>query len=602
MSSLSRLLSYIRRAPRRYIAGGVLTVAYAISFPLVPIATREVVLRIESELGSGSQAALAFGGGLLPLWIAEAALALVALSVVVAALRFCSRFLLFRASRQIEYEIRNDLCEHLQRLPQSYFAAHRTGDLMSRAVNDVNNVRMFLGMGVMNLLQTPILYATTISAMLWLDWRVTVWAVAPYLLFVGVARVFARRLHAASLAAQEQLGILSAVVQENAAGVLVVRSYAMELSERRRFATENDELYRRQVYVTKVDAYMQPVITILPTVSQIVLVFVGGYGVLQGRLLGADFIAFYLFLVQLTMPTFMMGWVLAMTQRGLASLQRIGEVMDIVPAIRDRSDVAHMDQIEGQVEVRDLTLSYADRERRPALQQVSLRVEPGETVGVVGAVGSGKSTLVNAIPQLLEVPRGAVFVDGVDVMRVPLNLLRRSIAMVPQDSFLFSTTIAENIAFGVPDASLDEIHEAARRAEIFDEIEDLPFGFETVVGERGITLSGGQRQRIALARALILRPSILILDDALSSVDAATEESILKQLRGARYGRTCFIVAHRISAVRDAHKILVLERGQIVERGAHDELIRAGGAYASLVRQQQLESEVESDFAQGAAS
>jgi len=216
----------------------------------------------------------------------------------------------------------------------------------------------------------------------------------------------------------------------------------------------------------------------------------------------------------------------------------------------------------------------------------------------VGAVGCGKTTLVSAIPQLLEIPRGRVFIDGVDVMQVPLNLLRRSIAMVPQDSFLFSTTIAENIAFGVPDASTEDIREAARRADILGEIEDLPFGFDTVVGERGITLSGGQRQRIALARALILRPSILILDDALSSVDAATEESILKELRGARYGRTCFIVAHRISAVRDADNILVLEDGRLVETGTHAELLRRNGTYAALARLQQLESELEEDFTQ----
>ena len=582
MPSLSRLFTYVRRVPRQYLAGAVLTIAYALLFPLVPLASREVLLRI--EIGAGLDA------------VGQAALALIGLGIVVAFARFSSRFFLFRAARQIEYEVRNDLCAQLQRLPQSYFADHRTGDLMSRAVNDVNSLRMFLGMGIMNLFQTPVLYVTTITAMLLLDWRVALLVLVPYVGFVGVARVFGRRLHAANLGVQEQLGTLSAVVQENAAGVLVVRSYAMEGSERGRFGVENDELYRRQIRLAKVDAGMQPVISMMPMVSQIILVIAGGWAVLSARMMIADFVAFYLFIVQLTFPTFMLGFVIAMTQRGLVALERLGEVMDAVPSIRDREDVAAMSQIDGAVEVRELTLAYAELDREPALQDVSFRVAAGQTVGIVGAVGSGKSTLVSAIPQLLEVPRDCVFIDGIDVMRVPLEMLRRSIAMVPQDSFLFSTTIAENIAFGAPDASLEEIREAARRADIVNEIEDLPFGFDTVVGERGITLSGGQRQRVALARALLLRPSILILDDALSSVDAATEESILKELRGARYGRTCFIVAHRISAVRDADKILVLERGRLVESGTHEALLLADGVYAALARRQELESELEVEF------
>jgi ATP-binding cassette subfamily B protein len=555
---------------------------------MVPLAIREVIVHI--ELGHEMDA------------VADSAWVLIGLGVAVAFLRFSSRYTLFRAARQIEYDIRNDLCAHLQTLPQSYFAANRTGDLMSRAVNDVNSLRMFLGMGVMNLFQTPVLYATTIAAMLFLDWRVALCILVPYVLFVAIARVFGRRLHAASLAVQQQLGTASAVVQENAAGVMVVRSYAMEDSERARFGRENDELYRCQANLTKVDAGMQPVINLMPTLSQVILVVVGGYGVLAGRMMIADFIAFYMFIAQLVMPTFMTGFVIALVQRGLVALDRLGEVTDVVPSIRDRTDVVAMRKIEGEVEVRDLTLTYEDREREPALSGVSFHAKAGQTIGIVGAVGSGKTTLVSAIPQLLEVPRDTVFIDGVDVMRVPLNLLRRSIAMVPQDSFLFSTTIADNIAFGMPNASREEVEEAARRADVLDEIEDLPFGFDTVVGERGITLSGGQRQRVCLARALLLQPSILILDDALSSVDAATEEAILKHLRSARFGRTCFIVAHRISAVRDANRILVLKEGALVESGTHGELLRKRGVYADLVSQQELESELEGDgFQQEAA-
>lgn len=582
MTPIARVILYMSRQRGRFALGAVLTLAYAVCFQLIPLAVRGVVARIEQ-------------GNSYPA-VVEAVQWLVAAAVLVAGVRMTSRLVIFRAARHVEYQIRNDFFSQLQRLPQSFFNTHRTGDLMSRAVNDINSVRIFLGMGLMNIVQTPVLYLGAIGVMGAIDWRLTLWVLLPYPLFIVIGRVFGRRLHAANLAVQEQLGRLSTAVQENASGVLVVRSYALEDQERSRFELENDGLFRRWVRLASVNASMQPIIGMLPAFAMIVVLFVGGTRVRAGVMNSADLWAFYTYIFLLTFPTFMMGWVIALAQRGLASLQRLGEVLDVEPSICDASDAVDLDVIEGSVEASGLCFTYPGDQRRPALIDVNFSVPAGQTVGVVGPVGAGKSTLVNMIPRVLEVPENSLRIDGVDVNLIPLELLRSSIAMVPQDSFLFSTTIAENIRFGAPDASLDEVRAAASRAHVLSDIEDFEHGLETVVGERGITLSGGQRQRIALARALLLEPSILILDDALSSVDAATEEAILKELRGARAGRTAFVVAHRLSAVRDAEHILVLgEDGHITQQGTHAELLEAGGFYAQIWAQQQLEAELEAE-------
>ncbi len=575
-SPLRRLLRYMRRAPGRYVLGAALTLGYAAAFQLVPLAVRSVVLVLQRD----------------PQAISGAALRLIAVAVVYAGLRFCSRLVMFGVGRQIESQIRNDYFEHLQRLPLSFYHRHRTGDLMSRAVNDINSVRLFLGMGLLNIIQTPVLYLAALVVMVSLDPWLTLLALAPFPLFLAVARAYSPRMFRANLLGQEELGRVSNAVQENASGVLVVRSYDLMERERDRFAVHNHNLAAAMKRVGVISTAMFSTVGLLPASAVALVLFGGGRAVQSGRLGPQDLWVFWTYIGMLTFPTLMLGFVLSITQRGLAALQRLGEVLDIEPSIRDREDTAAIAALRGEVVVRELSFTYPGA-ARPALDRVELRVPAGETLGIVGPVGSGKTTLGMVIPRLLEIPDGQVAIDGVDLNRIPLRLLRSSVAVVPQDSFLFSTSVRENIRFGKPAAGDQEVREAARRAHVLHDIEELASGLDTVVGERGITLSGGQRQRVALARALLLEPAILILDDALSSVDHETEERILTALEDKRAGRTCLIVAHRISAVQGADKIVVLDEGRVVERGTHVELIRGGGFYARLYRRQQLEAEID---------
>jgi ATP-binding cassette subfamily B protein len=572
-SAWRRLLRYVARHPVYYGIWVAVTLAYTAGFVAVG---RLVGWAVESVAKGMPHAEV----GRRTLW-------LVGVVAATALVRFYSRTLVFNAAREIEYELRNDLYAQLLRLPQSFYGRWRTGDIMSRCVNDTNAVRLLMGVAVLNVLQTPVLYIAVIGTMLSLNPRLALLVLLPYPLFILFARAIGRRVHHWSLQAQEGLGEASNQLQESISGIAVVKAYAMEGVTRRRFGAVNDSLWQRQLALVRTNAAMPGITSLLPALAMCLILFIGGSDIVAGRMEVADFFTFSIYVSQLTFPTFIMGWVVALVQRGAASMQRIDELLSVVPTIADPADPVPLASLRGELELRNLTFRYAgDARREPALREVSLRVPAGTTLGVVGTVGAGKTTLASLIPHLYEVDDGQLFVDGVDINRIPLDTLRRHIAMVPQDSFLFSATLADNIAFGRPDAPHDEIVRASERAQLAKDVEDLPHGYDTLVGERGVMLSGGQRQRTALARALLMEPAILVLDDTLSAVDAETEAAIQRELDAVFRGRTVVVVSSRVSAVRKADRIAVLHEGRVVELGTHAELVRAGGLYARLAREQ----------------
>jgi ATP-binding cassette subfamily B protein len=515
------------------------------------------------------------------------------LALVGGVFRFLMRRIIVGVSRHLEYDLRNDFFARLQTLAPANFHATRTGDLMSRATNDLNAVRMMAGPAVMYSASTIIIFVTALVLMLGLDARLTAIALVP-LPFVSIAvRVFGSAIHRRFEAIQAQLSDLSAVVQEALAGVRVVRAYRQEAAELERFSAANTEYVRRNLVLIRLQAMFYPSLSLFLGLGALLVLWLGSREVMRERLTLGEFVAFNAYLGMLTWPMIAFGWVTNMLQRGAASWKRMLDVMDIVPLVADGPGTAAdspRPPILGAIEIRGLTFAY---DGAPVLHDVSLRVAAGETLAVVGPTGSGKSTLISLLPRLHEPPRGTVFIDGADVRDIPLPALRASIGFVAQEPFLFSETLGANIAFGIGEPGGPAVAAAAAVARLDTDVQGFPKGYDTLVGERGITLSGGQKQRTALARAVATDPRILILDDALSAVDTYTEEEILKRLRGVMRQRTSIIVSHRVSTVRDADQIVVLDAGRIVERGRHDDLIARGGAYAELHRRQLLEEELE---------
>jgi len=597
-----RLFDYVRRYRRAFTLG----LACTILTQAVTLVSPKVLQYAIDDLTRGVTRAK----------LIEYGAALLAIGLFGGVFRFLMRRILIGASRDIEYDMRNDFFAHLQKLPPAYFQAHRTGDLMSRATNDLNAVRMMIGPSIMYSANTILTFVVALAMMIAIDPRLTLFSLVP-MPFVSLSvKYFGSAIHKRFEEIQAQLSDVSAVAQEALAGVRVVRAYRQEQAEVDRFRRSNNEYLRRNRGLIVLQGFFFPSMSFLLGLGALFVIWLGSRDVIRGRITVGEFVAFNAYLTMLAWPMIAFGWVTNMLQRGMASWKRMLEVLDTRPDIVDpQSRGPHggtrpgvesaIRNIQGSIEFRDLTFSYGER---PVLRSVSARIAAGETVALVGPTGSGKSTLMALLARLYDPPPGTVFIDGTDVRDLPLEVLRGAIGFVPQEPFLFSDTIGDNVAFGLDGISRASgvgmtgepgqadrgaaIEVASAVARLDKDVADLPKGYDTIVGERGITLSGGQKQRAAIARAVIVDPRILILDDALSAVDTYTEEEILSRLQAVMRERTSLIVSHRISTVRRADRILVIDEGTLIERGTHDELVARGGLYAELYRKQLLEEEL----------
>lgn len=583
MKKIKAIMKYARKYKWRYIVG----IFFLLAVDLCQLIPPKVIGALTDNISSGNATKS---------YILKSILLILVISTFIAFGRFMWRIYIFGTSRYIEYDIRNNFFNKLQELSTNFFNKNKTGDLMALATNDLNAVRMALGQGVIMMIDATVLSAATITIMLTINVKLTLLSLIPLPFVALVSLRFGKQIHKKFLKVQDSFSKLTDLVQENFSGIRIVKSFVQEAKEYEKFEKQNMDYYDANMDFVKIWGLFSPLIELIASLGFAILVGAGGMFVIYNYISLGDFITFNMYLGNLIWPMMAIGWVINVTQRGFASLERIENVMKEKPEIYDK-DTEKVSSINGDIFIKNLNFKYPET-KKYALKDVNLEIKKGQTLGIIGRTGSSKSTLVNLLVRLYNVEKGQITINGYDINQIPLQVLRENIGFVPQDAFLFSNTVAENINLAMEKLDMDKIIQSSKDADVYDNIIEFKNKFETVVGERGVTLSGGQKQRISIARALVKEPEILIFDDCLSAVDAKTEVKILENLKRIMKEKTSIIISHRISAVKDADIIAVFDQGTIIQLGKHEELSRCEGLYKSIYEKQLLEEKIAEEKAE----
>lgn len=526
--------------------------------------------------------------------LVKVALLIVGLAIAVMVLRYFWRILIIGNSHRIEQHLRQDFYDHLLKLSQNFFNKSKTGDLMAYATNDLGAVRMLFGMGLIAAMDIVLMTVASFSFMTSINLRLTALAIIPLPFLSFTISYFGKKMHKSFAKVQESFATLSGKIQESISGIRIVKAFVQEKTELDKVDEVSLEFVQQNIKMAKISGVFHPFMSFVISTSMIITLLFGGRAAIRGEITIGEFIAFFQYLGMLVWPMIAIGWIVDMYQRGTASLKRLNEIFEVEPEIDDADADKSITRIEGSIRIQNLSFKYGE-DLPEIFTDITARLDAGKTLAIVGPTGSGKTSFIELLVRIYNPPQGAIFIDEHEIHTIPLNVLRRDMVLVPQDIFLFSDTIANNIRLGNPDTRDEEVYDAAKAANVYNEIMEFEHQFDTVVGERGITLSGGQKQRVAIARALLTNPQILILDDALSAVDTKTERHILENLIKVREGKTTIIIAHRISSIQHADKIIVLGEGQIVERGTHQQLVEQGGLYSDLVEKQRIRARLEGE-------